>query len=126
MHSSRNNAIVRLFHKSVELDRDEELMHGLPAIVVVVVVIVVAFVISALVVGVVHVVAESVGIIAPALNLANALSSESCNVLRHILDIIDGIVPLVLHTVLGIVVVVLNVLRDVFDLSDLCSKLVCD
>jgi hypothetical protein len=124
MHSSRNNAIVRLFHKSVELDRDEELMHGLPAIVVVVVVV--AFVISALIVGVVHVVAESVGIIAPALNLANALSSESCNVLRHILDIIDGIVPLVLHTVLGIVVVVLNVLRDVFDLSDLCSKLVCD
>jgi hypothetical protein len=93
-------------------------MRGLPAIVVVVV-IVVAFVISALVVGVVHVVAESVGIIAPALDLANTLSSKASNVLRYILDIIDGIVPLPLHTVLGIVVVVLNVLGDVFDLSDL-------
>jgi hypothetical protein len=119
MHSSRNNAIVRLFHKSVELDRDGDLMPGLPAIVVVVVVIVVAFVISALVVGVVHVVAESVGIVSPALDLADTLSSKACNVLRHILDIVDGIVPLVLHTVLGIVVVVLNVLGNVFDLSDL-------
>jgi hypothetical protein len=99
-------------------------MRGLPAIVVVVVVV--AFVISALVVGVIHVVAESVGIIAPALNLANTLSSKASNVLRHILDIIDGIVPLPLHAVLGIVVVVLDILGNVFDLSDLYNKSVCD
>jgi hypothetical protein len=93
-------------------------MRGLPAIIVVVVVIV-AFVISALVVGVVHVIAESVGIVTPALDLANTLSSKTSNVLRHILDILLGIVPLVLHAVLGIVVVVLNVLGNVFDLTNL-------
>jgi hypothetical protein len=79
-----------------------------------------------LVVGVVHVIAESVNIIAPALNLADTLSSETSNVLRHIFDILLGIVPLVLHAVLGVVVVVLNVLGNVFDLTDLCNKLVCD
>jgi hypothetical protein len=94
-------------------------MRGLPAIIVVVVVVVVAFVISALVVGVVHVIAESVNIIAPALNLADTLASETSNVLRHIFDILLGIVPLVLHAILGIVVVVLNVLRDVLDFTNL-------
>lgn len=91
-------------------------MRGLPAVVVV---IVIAFIVSALVVGVVHVVAEPVGIVAPALNLADTLSSKSCNVLRDILDIVHGIIESVFNAVLGTVVVVLNVLRDVFDLSDL-------
>jgi uncharacterized membrane protein required for colicin V production len=95
-------------------------MHALPAIVVVV--IVVAFIVSALIVGVVHVVAESVSIIAPALNLANTLSSEACNVFRYILYILNAIVELVLDAVLDTVVVVLDVLRDVFDLSDLWRK----
>jgi hypothetical protein len=99
-------------------------MRGLPAIIVVVVVIV-AFIASALVVGVVHIVAESVGIVSPTLDLADTLSSETSNILRHVLDILLGIVPLVLHAVLGIVVIVLNVLGNVFDLSDLCNKLVC-
>jgi hypothetical protein len=92
-------------------------MHALPAIVVVV--IVVAFIISALVVGVIYVVTESVSIVSPALDPADTFSSETCNVFRHILYILLGVVPLVLHAVLDTVVVVLNVLRDVFDLSDL-------
>jgi phage-related protein len=100
-------------------------MRGLPAIVVVVVVIV-AFVISALVIGVVHVIAESVDIISPALNFADTLSSKAGNVLRHILDILLGIVPSVLDAILDVVVVVLDILRDVLDFTDLCSKLVCD
>jgi hypothetical protein len=89
-------------------------MRGLPAIVVVV--IVVAFIVSTLVVGVVHVVAESVGIVTPTLDLANTISDKSCNILRHIFNILHAVIPL---AVFGTVVVVLNVLRDVFDLSDL-------
>lgn len=93
-------------------------MRALPTIVVV---IVVAFIVSALVVCVVHVVAEPVDIITPALNLADTLSCKSCDVLRDVLDIVHGVVPFVLDTVLGTVVVVLNILRDVFDLSDLLT-----
>jgi len=95
-------------------------MRGLPAIVVVIVVV--AFIVSALVVGVVHVVSKSVSIVTPALDLADTLSSKSCNVLRDILDVVHGIIPSILDAVLGTVVVVLNVLRDVFDLSDLGNK----
>ena len=91
-------------------------MRALPAIVVV---IVVAFIISALIVGVIHIVAESVDIITPALDLADAFSSKSSDVLRNILDIVHSIIPLILNAILGTVVVVLDVLRYVFDLSDL-------
>lgn len=99
-------------------------MHALPAIVVVV--IVVAFIISALVVGVVHVVAESVSVIAPAFNLADTLSGESCNVFRYVLYILNAVVELVLDAVLDTVVVVLDILRNVFDLSNLWNRLVLD
>lgn len=95
-------------------------MRGLPAVVVVVIVI--AFIVSALIVGVVHVVAEPVGIITPALNLADTLSSKSCDVLRDVFDIIHSIIPAVLDSVLGTVVVVFDVLRNIFDLSDLSNK----
>ena len=41
------------------------------------------------------------------------------NVLRNILDVLDCIVKVILRTVFGAVIIVLDVLGYVFDLSDL-------
>lgn len=118
MHSSRNNAVVKLGHKSVGIDWDGYPINDLPTIIVVAV----ALVISALVVGVIHVVAKSVDIVSPALDPANTFSNEASNVVGDIFNILFGVVPAILHTVLGAVVIVLNVLGDVFDFSDLCRE----
>ncbi|KAH0194600.1 hypothetical protein KCU70_g344, partial [Aureobasidium melanogenum] len=107
-----------LGHENIAIDRDGGPMLGLPTIIVVAV----ALIVSALVVGVVHVVAESVDIVSPALDSANTVSNKASNVLGHIFDILLSIIPAILHAVLGAVVVVLDVLGDVFDFSDLCGE----
>lgn len=75
--------------------------------------------IAACIVRVVKSVTIAINIIAPALHVAYTFSDPVGDVVRDVFDILDSVVKAVLDSPLGAVVIILNVLWDVLDLSNL-------